>query len=108
MRDRNQTSTGGAMQASRLLGYVQVHVGSRTVALPVQAIDFATNDDARGPGFVNDRKDAEGNAQAGGLFEEGGQLGILVDGAASDADVQAQIVKASEEAVRRLSKRYLN
>ncbi len=104
MRDRNQTSTGGAMQTSRLLGYVQVHVGSRTVALPVQAIDFATNDDAR----VNERKDAEGNGQPGGLFEEGGQLGILVDSAASDADVQAQIVKASEEAVRQLSKRYLN
>jgi hypothetical protein len=96
------------MQSSRLLGYVQVHVGSRTVALAVQSIDFATSHDARGPGFVNERKDPEGNAQPGGLFEEGGQLGILVDSAASDADVQAQIVKASEEAVRQLSKRYLN
>src|SRR5512140_140042 len=37
MRDRNAASTGGAMQSSRLLGFVQVHVGSRTVALPVQS-----------------------------------------------------------------------
>ncbi len=92
------------MQSSRLLGFVQVHVGSRTVALPVQSVPFATNDDAR----VNERKDPEGNPQAGGLFEEGGQFGILVDEDASDAEVQAQIVKASEEAVRQLSKRYLN
>ena len=104
MRDRQPTSTNGAMQPPRLLGYVQVHVGSQMVALPVQAVHFASNHDAP----VNERKDAEGNSRSGGLFEEGGQLGIIVDGDASEAEVQAQIVKASEDAVRELSKRYLN
>ncbi len=104
MRDRDHSSTGGATRTSRLLGYVQVRVGSQSVALPVQSVEFATKDDAR----VDVRKDVEGNATVGGLFEEGGQLGILVDSHASDAEVQAQIVKASEEAVRQLSKRYLN
>lgn len=104
MRDRHSTSTAQSMQPPRLIGYVQVHVGSRTVALPVQAVHFASERDTR----VNDRKDAEETSHAGGLFEEGGQLGILVDGDASEAQIQAQIVAASEEAVRQLSKRYLN
>ena len=102
MRDSDHTSTRGAMQSARLLGFVQVHVGSRTIALPVQSVHFASNGDA---GASSDR---ERNADCGGLFEEGGQLGILVDDQASDADVQAQIAKASLEAVRQLSKRYLN
>jgi hypothetical protein len=89
------------MESARLLGFVQVHVGSRTIALPVQAVHFASHGDADAIG-------AERNALAGGLFEEGGQLGILVDDDASDADVQAQITKASAEAVRQLSQRYLN
>jgi hypothetical protein len=86
---------------------VQVHVGSRTIALPVQSVRFASNGDAGTPsGTAGSGR--ERNADCGGLFEEGGQLGILVDDQASDADVQAQIVKASAEAVRQLSQRYLN
>ena len=81
------------MQTARLLGFVQVYVGSKTYALPVQSVRFTRGGET---------------AAAGGLFEEAGQLGILVNGDASDADVQAQIVKASEEAVVELSKRYLN
>jgi hypothetical protein len=100
MRDRNSTTanprSGASVQSGRFLGFVQVHVGSRSVALPVQAVHFASNGDAI---------DADVDRVAGGLFEEGGQLAILVDDDASDADVQAQILKASEEAVRQLSKR---
>ena len=55
-------------QNARLLGYVQVQVGSQVFALPVQAVHFERDRSALGP--------------AGGFFtEEGGQLGIIVDGA---------------------------
>jgi hypothetical protein len=73
---------------TELLGYVQVQVGSRLFALPVQAVRPATGQ--------------------GELFEEAGQLGIRVDGDASPADVQSQIESASAQAVRELSKRHLN
>ena len=82
-----------ARLSSRFLGYVQVQVGARLFALPVQAVHFTSENDP---------------VAAGGLFEEAGELGILVSDDASPADVQAQIVKASAEAVRELSKRYLN
>jgi hypothetical protein len=82
-------------QNARLLGYVQVRVGSETYALAVQAVHF--------------EKDVETRAPAGGFFsEESGQLGILVDGDASESDVQAQIMEASQEAVRHISKKFLN
>lgn len=87
-------------QNARLLGYVQVQVGSQVFALPVQAVHFERD---RSEG---DRAIAQ---PAGGFFsEEGGQLGIIVDGDASESDVHAQIVKASAEAVRHISKRFLN
>jgi hypothetical protein len=86
MRDSN-------WQSARLLGYVQLQVGSRTFALPVQSVQFASGTDS---------------ARAGGLFEEKGQLAILVDSEATPADLNAQIVRASEAAIRELSKRYLN
>ena len=82
-------------QSARLLGYVQVQVGSQVFALPVQAVHFERDRSVMGP--------------AGGFFtEEGGQLGIIVDGDASESDVQAQIVKASADAVRHISKKFLN
>jgi hypothetical protein len=85
--------TQTARLSSRFLGFVQVQVGARVFALPVQAVHFTSENDS---------------ASAGGLFEEAGEMGILVSEDASPADVQAQIVKASAEAVRELSKRYLN
>jgi hypothetical protein len=72
---------------------VQVLVAGRTFSLAVQAVRFTSDGDAPTPG---------------GLFDDAGELGILVDGEASPSDIQAQIVKASAEAVRELSRRYLN
>lgn len=86
MRDMTQTA--------RLLGYVQVQVGSKVFALPVQAVHFE-------PGGETET--------AGGFFEEAsGDLGIIVDSDATPSDVQAQIMRGSAEAVRHLSKRVLN
>ena len=82
-------------QNARLLGYVQVQVGSQVFALPVQAVHFESDSTSRTP--------------AGGFFtEDGGELGILVDGDASESDVHAQIMKASADAVRHISKKFLN
>ena len=78
---------------SRLIGFVQVHVGRRVFALPVQS--------------VNVERDRT-NIAPGGLFrDDAGQYGIIVDGEASPSDVQAQIVAASAEAVRVISEKYL-
>jgi hypothetical protein len=81
---------------ARLLGYVQVRVGSRIFALPVQAVHF--------------ERDQTTEAPAGGFFTEEGQdqYGIIVDGDASEPDVQAQIMRASAEAVRHISQKLLN
>jgi hypothetical protein len=86
-------------QNARLLGYVQVQVGSQVFALPVQAVHFE-----------RDRKTVHSDDPAGGFFtEEGsGQFGIIVDGDASESDVHAQIMKASADAVKHISKRFLN
>ncbi len=78
--------------SSKLLGYVQLRVGERLYALPVQAVRF----------------DADSGTAPGGFFDEKGELGILVDGDASEVDVQAQIESASADAVRHISKRFLN
>jgi hypothetical protein len=84
------------IQNARLLGFVQVQVGPKTFALPVQAVHF--------------ERDGEAKSPAGGFFteDEPGQYGIIVDGDASDSDVQAQILKASEAAVRHISMKFLN
>jgi hypothetical protein len=77
---------------ARLLGYVQLRVGERLYALPVQAVHF----------------ERDSGTPPGGFFDEKGELGILVDGAASEVDVQAQIASASEDAVRYFARKYLN
>jgi hypothetical protein len=77
---------------ARLLGYVQLRVGERLYALPVQAMQLAP----------------DSGTAPGGFFDEKGELGILVDGDASDVDVQAQIASASADAVRYFSKKFLN
>ncbi len=82
----------GITSGTRLLGYVQLRVGERVFALPVQAAHF----------------DADSSTTPGGFFDEGGELGILVDDDASDASVRAQIAVASEEAARYIGKRFLN
>jgi hypothetical protein len=84
------------LQSARLLGFVQVRVGAKVFALPVQAVHFERDQSSAGP--------------AGGFFTENGadQYGILVDGDASESEVQAQIKKGSEEAFRHISRRFLN
>ncbi|MGO8994372.1 MAG: hypothetical protein ACLQVI_13720 [Polyangiaceae bacterium] len=82
---------------ARLLGFVQVRVGSKLYALPVQSVRF--------------ERDRATGAPAGGFFadeETPDQYGILVDGDASESDVQAQIKQGSEDAVRHISQRFLN
>lgn len=78
--------------SGRLLGFVRVVVGGHVCDLAVQAVSF----------------DTDGERSAGGFFVADDQLGILVDEAAPAAQVQAQIEKGTAEAVRHLSKKYLN
>jgi hypothetical protein len=81
-------------QSARFLGYVQLQVGSKVFALPVQAAPL---------------KRADGSEKPGGFFmEDSGQYGILVDSEASERDVQDQIQKASLDAVAHISKKFLN
>jgi hypothetical protein len=84
------------LQNARLLGFVQVRVGPKTYALPVQAVHF--------------ERDGESSVSAGGFFagDAVDDYGILVDGDASESDVQEQIMKASIEAARHFSRKYLN
>jgi hypothetical protein len=80
-------------QNTRLLGYVQVQVGSTRVSLPVRSV--ALQDDTDHP--------------SGGFFAEAsGQLGIIVDANADDNARRQQIERASKEAVVHLSRRFLN
>lgn len=83
---------GNAQIQGRLLGIVRVVVGGHACDLAVQSLPF----------------DSDGKTQAGGFFVQGEQLGILVDDAASAAQVQSQIEKGTAEAVRHLSRKYLN
>lgn len=78
--------------SGRLLGFVRVVVGGQAFELAVQSMSF--------------EKDGEG--VAGGFFSKDGQLGILVDEAASPSEAKAQIERATAEAVRHLSQRVLN
>ena len=83
-------------ESARFLGYLQLQVGSQTYALPVQATPLHK---------------ADGTSKPGGFFVEGegvDKIGILVDSEASAADVQAQIQKASLDAVAHISRRFLN
>lgn len=83
-----------AVRDSRLVGYVEVHVGSKKIALPVQSVRYDRDSDVGMPG---------------GLFQdEDGAFGILVDEGADPAVVKAQIAAAAEEAGRRLARRLLN
>lgn len=84
---QNMSSVSG-----RLLGFVRVVVGGHVCDLAVQAVMF----------------DSDGERTAGGFFIHDDQLGIIVDDTAPASQVQAQIEKGTAEAVRHLSKKYLN
>lgn len=79
-------------QSGRLLGFVRVVVGGHVCDLPVQAVSLGK----------------DGDNHVGGFFAHDDQIGILVDGDASPTDVQAQIERATADAVRHLSRRFLN
>jgi len=81
-------------ETARFLGYLQLQVGSHTYALPVQATPLNRPD---------------GTSRPGGFFvEDSGKLGILVDSAATADEMQRQIKRASLDAVRHISRRFLN
>jgi hypothetical protein len=78
----------------RFLGYVQVHVASRVYTLPVEAAPLGREG---------------GTLRKAGFFADGGErLGILVDIDASDQVQRETIERASVDAARHLSQRFLN
>ncbi len=82
------------IQSGRMLGVVQLRVGDRIFAVPVQALDFSSDQTA--------------GKKAGGFFVSGDTMGILVDDRGSDQEMRAQLLEGCAEAVRHLSARYLN
>ncbi|MFO0676461.1 MAG: hypothetical protein U0169_08005 [Polyangiaceae bacterium] len=81
-------------RTTTLLGFVQIRVGAEVMTVPVQAVRFDRDHDAR---------------EAGGFFAgDAGQCGILVDEAASPRDIETQIARGSEEALRHISRHVLN
>jgi len=79
---------------AKLIGFVQVHVGAKIYALPVQALRVD--------------RDRESTRPGGFFHDESGGFGILVDSDASPSAVQEQIAAASAEAVRFITRRFLN
>jgi len=77
---------------AKLLGYVNVEIGSTHVRLPVHALEF----------------ESDGVSAPGGLIAEGDKMGILVDANATESERQAQVSRAAQEAVGLLSRRFLN
>lgn len=78
--------------SGRLLGVVRVLIGGQAFELPVEAMAY----------------ERDGEHTVGGFFESEGQLGILVDDTGSAEFVQAQIDQGTVEAVRHLSRKFLN
>ena len=78
--------------SSRLLGYIQLRVGSQLVAVPVQSM----------------RLDADGGERPGGFYAEGNDVGIYVDTDAGAGDVAEQIRRATHDAVRHMGRKHFN
>lgn len=75
----------------RLVGHVQVKVASRVFVVPVQEAPLA------------------GSAFEAGFFAEGRDgFGILIDSAAAEPTQRETIEKASEEAAKFISRKFLN
>ena len=75
----------------RIVGHVEVKVASRTYAVPVQEASLA------------------GTAREAGFFTEGTDgFGILVDSDAAESQQRATIERASEEAAKFISRKFLN
>jgi hypothetical protein len=86
-----------ASTQGRLVGVVQVRVGGRLYALPVSAMEFAS-----------DQSDSPNNQRRGGFFVQGDTMGILVDESASEQQMREQVTDGCAEAVRHLSAKILN
>jgi len=81
----------------RFLGYVQVHVASRVYTLPVEAAPLG------GEGI------ADGTNRKAGFFSDGTDgFGILVDSDSPDQVQRETIERASVDAARHLSRKFLN
>jgi hypothetical protein len=81
----------------RFLGYVQVHVASRVYTLPVEAAPLG--------GEAGD----DGTGRKAGFFADGtDRFGILVDSDAPDQVQRETIERASIDAARHLSRKFLN
>lgn len=91
----NQQSSTTQTQ-TRLVGVVQLRVGAKLYAVPVQALDFASA-----------VADTQGSAR-GGFYVQGDQMGILVDQAADEQQMRSQVMEGCAEAVRHLSAKFLN
>ncbi|MDP9002274.1 MAG: hypothetical protein M3O46_19450 [Myxococcota bacterium] len=80
--------------AKRVLGYVQVQIASRIYTLPVEAAPIGRSDNSE---------------QKAGFFADGtDRFGILVDSDASEVVQRETIERASAEATRHLSQKFLN
>ena len=78
----------------RFLGYVDIKVASRVYKLPIEAAPLEHGDEATAkPGFFSQGTNA---------------LGILVDSNAPDGEQRATIERASLEAERFISRKFLN
>jgi hypothetical protein len=76
------------------LGYVQVQVASRIYTLPVEAAPLGRDGEV---------------ARKAGFFAEGtDRFGILVDSDATEVVQRETIERASADAARHLSRRFLN
>jgi hypothetical protein len=85
---------GNASVERRLLGYVQVRVGSSLHVLPVESMPLVLDD---------------GSTLAPGLFEkQPGSYGIRVDSQAPESVVRQTIENASAQAAQQLSRKLLN
>jgi hypothetical protein len=82
---------------TRTIAVVQVRVGGRLYALPVEAMDFA--------GATHDASPAQ---PRGGFFVQGDTMGILVDEASTEQQQRSQVMEGCAEAVRHLSAKFLN
>lgn len=78
---------------NRFLGYVHVRVGSRVFTLPVEAAPLGGKD---------------GTERPAGFFSEDDRFGILVDSSDSDAVQKETIERASADAARHISRKFLN
>jgi hypothetical protein len=79
---------------ARLLGYVDIKVASRVYKLPIEAAPLVQGQESpTKPGFFSQGTEA---------------FGILVDSNATDTEQRATVERASAEAERFISRKFLN